>query len=99
MTIKVENIVYSSEPDFSYMPNVFDAPSEEDVLAMVRQIMRDRNDCSIIPVVNASALVERVNEYGHNLFIDVTYSKRGWRAVYAARLTDGGVSALSCYMD
>lgn len=98
MSIKTSQIVFSSDPDFQFLPNG-EAASEEDTLALIRHILRERSDCSIIPVVNGVIKTREVNEYGHNLFIDVTYSKNGWRATYAGSLTDSGVTNVQCYMD
>lgn len=99
MSIKVSDLVFADRAD-GYLPEAPQHTSQEDALALVRHIMRERSDCRNIPIVNEVSLAGEVNQYGHNLFIDVTYnSRRGWRATYGALLTADGVSNLQCYMD
>src|SRR4051812_49251363 len=102
--MKIEHLRFAEVQKDSYLAVNHDNQavqqlSPEDTLAMIRHVLRDRSDCDQIPVVNEAVLVGEVNQYGHNVFIDVTYARRGWRATYGARLTDGGISNFQCYMD
>jgi len=67
-----------------------------DLLAVVRHIMRDE-PCTIVPVVVA-ACAHPTNRYGHNMQVEVTYSKNGWRAIYGAH-AGATVTNVQCYMD
>lgn len=83
-----------------------DARFSNDILAMVRHIMRERSDCTMVPVVRA-VIVFPTNEWGHNSEIEVSYSRENtYRAIYGATLsgslddrTGGQVSRVQCYMD
>lgn len=68
-----------------------------DMLSLVRHIMRERGDCDFIPIVRAF-VVHPVNEWGHNAQIEVTYSRRGWRAIYGAYIGER-VTKVQIYMD
>lgn len=100
MTIRIENLTIdrsvSTWLDFPGATSIIG--SKKAVLALVRHIMRDRGDCNIIPVVHA-AVLHPVNEWGDNVQIEVTYSRRGYRAVYGARMENGRITAFQCYMD
>lgn len=102
MSIKIDQLRYADEPDYSWLPDpdprLQQHIAEIDVLALVRQIMRDRSDCDMIPLIKAVVYTSDVNEYGHNIFISVQYSQRGWLATYGAK-TDTSVHSLQCYMD
>lgn len=67
------------------------------VLPMVRGIMRERGDVTKMPFVVGVVMFTETNVYGHDLEIEVEYSKRGWRAIYAANVCTP--SNVSCYMD
>ena len=67
-----------------------------DILSVVRHIMRDE-PCTIVPIVRA-AVVHPTNRYGHNMQVEVTYSKNGWRAIYAAHIGER-VTNVQCYMN
>lgn len=102
MTIRLQNIVKDSDVD-TYLRapkdgfDILDDPaSQNDMLAMVRHIMRDEQ-CTIIPVVHAF-VTHPVNQYGHNVQIEVTYARRGWRAIYAGH-AGGRLTNVQCYMD
>jgi hypothetical protein len=69
-----------------------------ELLSVVRHIMRERGDCSIIPIIRAATTHPR-NEWGHNGQVEVTYSKRGYRAIYGFLMGADGVSNVQCYMD
>jgi hypothetical protein len=101
MSIKISQLRYAETPDYGWLPepklednNVH----ENDVLAAIRHILRDRSDCDQIPVVNGVRFASTPNEYGHNFFIDVTYAQRGYRATYGA-VVDSKFHSLTCYMD
>ena len=69
------------------------------LLGMVRHILRDEA-CDMVPVV-LSACAHPVNQYGHNVQMEVTYSSRGYRAIFAGHY-DAATRTLSrvqCYMD
>jgi len=68
------------------------------LLSLVRHILRDER-CDMIPVV-LCAVAHPVNQYGHNVQIEVKYAKRGYRAIFAGHF-DGEhtVSRVQCYMD
>lgn len=68
-----------------------------DLLSIVRHIMRERSDCSIIPEVHAFT-AHPTNRYGHNAQVEVTYSRSGYRAIYGAHIGER-VTAVQCYMD
>lgn len=68
-----------------------------DLLGIVRHVMRERS-CDIVPVVNR-AVASPVNKWGHNFQVEVTYDKRGHRAIYGVYLTGDGVVKFACYMD
>lgn len=76
---------------------LLDATFQVDLLAAVRHIMRDRSDCTMIPVV-IGAVMGPVNQYGHNFQVEVKYSDR-WQAIYGMFLDGNGVSKFCCYMD
>ena len=75
---------------------LYDETLRNDLLSIVRHIMRDE-PCSIVPIVRAFC-VHPTNRYGHNAQVEVTYSSRGYRAIYAAHLGDR-VTKVQCYMD
>lgn len=100
MSIRVEQLVFAEDSDTTYLSKQGDIdPNLPDVLSMVRHIFRDRSDITQMPVINGVSATTEPNQWGHNIFIDVTYSTRGWRATYAARRTDSGISKFTCYMD
>lgn len=69
------------------------------LLGMVRHILRDER-CDIVPVV-LSACAHPVNRYGHNVQVEVTYARQGYRAIFAGHY-DAATRTLSnvqCYMD
>ena len=68
-----------------------------DLLSIVRHIMRERGDCSIVPVVRAF-VVHPTNRYGHNAQVEVTYDHDGHRAIYGAHLGTH-VTHVQCYAD
>lgn len=68
-----------------------------DLLSIVRHIMRERHDCTIIPIVTAF-VIHPTNRYGHNAQIEVTYDKKGYRAIYGAHIGTH-VTNVQCYMD
>ena len=106
MTVRVDQLVIAKVDDFDYLP---DRPlpgkwrtlSDYEALSLVRHIMRERHDCTMIPVVNGGFRQFAPNQYGDTVFIDVTYSKSGWRATYGA-VSDprtGEIVKVQCYMD
>lgn len=101
MSVTRAQLRYADTPDYGWIgePKITDNNVyENDVLAAVRHILRDRSDCDQIPVVNGVRFASTDNEYGHNFFIDVTYAKRGYRATYGAKV-DSTFHSLTCYMD
>ena len=101
MTVRMSQVTFADEPDYAWIgqPQPDDNPIHAtDVLAAVRHILRERSDCDQIPVVNGVRYAMSTNEYGHNFFIDVTYSTRGYRATYGATV-DSTFHSLTCYMD
>lgn len=70
-----------------------------DLLSVVRHIMRERGDCTMVPVVRGAVLfAEGTNEYGHNGEVEVTYHERGYRAIYGVHFGER-VTKVQCYMD
>lgn len=67
-------------------------------VSFIRHIFRDRNDIDQIPVIEGMSFTALQNEYGHDAFIEVTYSTRGYRATYAAK-RGVSLSNVACYMD
>lgn len=69
-------------------------------LSFIRHIFRDRNDIDQMPVIEGISFTDRENEWGHDAFIEVTYSKKGYRATYAAKRDHFiSLSNVTCYMD
>lgn len=105
MTIRLNQVVFADPgSDNGYLPlsasDLRCLPvSPEDTLALVRHVLRDRSDCDQIPVVNEVYKISDPNQFGDNIFIDVTYHTKGYRATYGALLTDSGISHFNCYMD
>lgn len=103
MTIRIQHLTIEDD-DRSYLrapADGEDALNNEtyryDLLAMVRHIMRDE-PCTIVPVIRA-ATVHPTNQYGHNMQVEVTYSKNGYRAIFAGTRTGEGLTNVQCYMD
>lgn len=102
MTIRIEQLtIEADEHNYLGLPTgctdvTNDATYALDILSVVRHIMRER-ECMIIPIVRA-AIVGPTNEYGHNMQVEVTYSKNGWRAIYGAHVGER-VTNVQCYMD
>jgi len=106
MTVKIENLTIRYDEAAWIMgewdASVTDVTNDEtyrlDILSVVRHIMRERGDCSQIPVVVA-AIKHDTNQYGHNFEVEVEYSrKRNWRAIYGAHVGER-VTNVQCYMD
>lgn len=109
MSIRIQHltIIDDTHPDLSPTYLVppedggIDILSDEtylvDILAMVRHIMRDE-PCNIIPEVRA-ACIHPTNRWGHNMQVEVTYSTRGYRAIYAGFRDGSGLHNVQCYMD
>jgi hypothetical protein len=72
--------------------------SPQDMLSMVRHIMRERSDCTMVPVIRSIVRFSEVNEWGHNGEVEVTYSDRGYRAIYGFHAGEV-ISKVQCYMD
>lgn len=102
MTLRLEHLVFADD-DRGYLPPVADADrldvGHDIVLSLVRHIMRERNDWNRIPVVNAVYRATSPNQYGDNVFIDVTYHTSGYRATYGCIVGDTGTRRIQCYMD
>lgn len=102
MTIRIQHLTIEAvEDSWLHAPeDGVDSLNDEtlrlDLLSIVRHIMRDE-PCSIIPIVRAFT-THPTNEYGHNARVEVTYSKNGWRAIYAAHIGER-VTKVQCYMD
>lgn len=104
MTVRANQIVLPDliDQDTSNLPYADDTfiVSIESTLGLVRNIMRERSDCNIIPVVNGVFQSATPNKYGDDYFIDVTYHSRGYRATYGARIDlDTNAFRVQCYMD
>lgn len=104
MTIKHTDVTYAMTADYGYLPEQPDGGLNwyhpTNVLAAIRHVLRDRSDCDQIPVVIGVVELEVPNQYGHNFFIDVQYAKRGYRAVYAATVSESEpMQNFTCYMD
>lgn len=104
MTIRIQHLNIQPDPR-AYLRAPVDgvsmltSPAYNNVLlSLVRHIMREER-CDIIPVVVA-ATGHPVNRYGHNVQIEVTYDRAGYRAIFAGHY-DGKhtVSNVQCYMD
>lgn len=67
-------------------------------LSMVRHILRERGDSTMVPVIVAAFAWPQVNQWGHNFEVEVQYTAR-WRAIYAGRITPEGLRDVQCYMD
>ncbi len=98
MTIRMTDLKFRDDNDTAYLPDGTTPISEFDVLSLVRHIFRERSDIDMMPIINGVSMIGSRNEYGHDIFIDVTYSKRGYRATYAGR-SGGQVTNVQCYMD
>lgn len=103
MTVRMSHLSIDHDADAW----AFDAPGADitedetyrfDLLSVVRHILRERSDCDIIPVVRAAVYFGEVNEWGHNGEVEVTYSKRGYRAIYGVHF-GATVTHVQCYMD
>lgn len=104
MSIRKEQLVYEYDSSV-YIPKS-DFPHVPEVLALsfIRHILRERSDSNIIPIIRGIAITRETNEYGHDCFIEVTYSTKGYRATYAGKSTfaEPNVPTLvnvQCYMD
>lgn len=69
-----------------------------DFLSVVRHILRERGDSTIIPVVRAAIRFHEVNEWGHNGEVEVTYDHEDHRAIYGVHFGER-VTNVQCYMD
>lgn len=106
MTIRLENLTIDSDPAAWAMDCVregaADVTNDEtyrvDLLSVVRHIMRERSDCTMIPVIRAAVRFPVINQYGHNGEVEVTYSTRGYRAIYGVHFGEH-VTNVQCYMD
>jgi hypothetical protein len=100
MTIKMNDLVFAPfYVDDTWLPAGDNVPySDYNVLSLVRHIWRDRSDITQHIVINGVTTIATPNEYGHDIFIDVTYSKRGWRATYAGK-SGSTITNFTCYMD
>lgn len=104
MTIKAQHITV--QPDSNVYLSVghgaLDLTRDEAyrplLLSLVRHIMRERSDCTMVPIVRA-AFAHPVNEWGDNVQIEVTYHARGYRAIYGAHIDGERVTKCQCYMD
>jgi hypothetical protein len=72
--------------------------SPQDMLSMVRHIMRERGDCTMVPVVRSVVRFSEVNEWGNNGEVEVTYHTKGYRAIYGFHAGEA-ISLVQCYMD
>lgn len=103
MTIRIQHLVIDDDARYWLRApeDGDDALNDEtrrlDLLSIVRHIMRERGDCSIIPIVHAFT-VHPTNRWGHNAQVEVTYSRRGYRAIYGVHLGER-VTRVQCYMD
>lgn len=104
MTIRIENLTIDHDERAWALSSVgtdvtLDETYRLDLLSVVRHILRERSDCDIIPVVVAAVRFSNgVNEWGHNGEVEVTYAKRGYRAIYGVHFGER-VTKVQCYMD
>jgi hypothetical protein len=106
MTIRIEHLTISPDAAAYALDCVrhgaTDVTNDEtyalDLLSTVRHIMRDRSDADMIPVVRAAVRFPAVNEWGHNGEVEVTYSTKGYRAIYGVHFGER-VTKVQCYMD
>lgn len=103
MTIRIQHLTIDDDMrSWLHAPedgvdSLYDETRRLDLLSIVRHIMRERGDCSMIPVIRAFT-THPTNRWGHNAQVEVTYSKRGWRAIYGAHIGER-VTNVQCYMD
>jgi hypothetical protein len=102
MTIRINNVVIESDNrSWLCADGMTDITNDEThrftFLSIVRHIMRERSDCDIVPIIRM-AVMHPVNKYGHNVQVEVTYSRKGYRAIYGAHCA-GTVTNVQCYMD
>lgn len=103
MTIRIEHLTIEHDPAaWALSAEGTDITSDDtyrlDLLSVVRHIMRERSDCDIIPVVRAAVRFPGTNQWGHNGEVEVTYSTRGYRAIYGVHFGER-VTHVQCYMD
>lgn len=103
MTIRIQHLTIDHDP----AAYAFDAPGLDitldethafDLLSVVRHIMRERHDCTMIPVIRAAVHFGEVNQWGHNGEVEVTYHEKGYRAIYGVHFGER-VTNVQCYMD
>lgn len=103
MTIRVEHLTITAPAHPAYLAptkgfvNALTDDMRPELLSVVRHIMRERGDCDMIPTFRA-AWLHPTNQWGHNMTVEVTYSRHGYRAIYGVLLR-GTVESVSCYMD
>lgn len=107
MTVRIENLTIDHD-DASWVSDLVrsrgatDITLDEtylvDLLSVVRHILRERSDCTMVPVIRAAVLFSEVNEWGHNGEVEVTYHERGYRAIYGVHFGER-VTNVQCYAD
>lgn len=107
MTIRIENLTIDHDEQAWALGLVRDGLGTDvtldetyrlDLLSAVRHIMRERSDFDMIPVVRGAVRLNEVNEWGHNGEVEVTYSTKGYRAIYGVHFGET-VTNVQCYMD
>ena len=108
MSIRISQIRFDFTPEKNWItvqnysdltPVPLYKTDDEYALSFVRHILRERSDSDQIPVVNSLLRTMNENEWGHDMFIEVTYSTKGYRAIYAGKRDGASLSDVSCYMD
>lgn len=107
MSIRIEHLTIDSDPAAWTMDLVRrgladDITDDEtyafDMLSVVRHILRERSDCTIVPIIRGVVRFHEVNEWGHNGEAEVTYDEKGHRAIYGFHFGER-VTHAQCYMD
>ncbi len=71
-----------------------------EALSLVRHIMRERSDCTMIPTIVGGYKQYKPNTYGDSIFVHVLYAKKGYMATYGAVVDEyGRIVQVQCYMD
>ena len=76
-----------------------DSSMDNVLLSAVRYVQRSYN-VDVVPCVVGFVTADQPNEYGDHVFVEVSYSKTGWRTVLGGRIDRNEKRVhWSCYMD
>ena len=76
-----------------------DSSMDNVLLSAVRYVQRSYN-VDVVPCVFGFVTADQPNEYGDHVFVEVRYSKTGWRTVLGGRIDRNEKRVhWSCYMD